>query len=253
MSENPHLWFLKCGTRHVVYAVLALLTLTNSHSAFGSTRFDQEFSSCDIAAVHAGRMHNVPLDVLRAVTRVETGRTAGTPDLQPWPWTVNMEGAGHWFDSRDEAKSFVFKHFKRGARSFDVGCFQINYKWHGHAFVSFDDMFDPQKNAAYAALFLKSLHQEFGNWRDAVGAFHSRSPQYADIYTARFDRIYSSLQPEEGLEQVSDAPRARFSDPVPLAETAPALPLMQQGEVRLGSLVPIETGFHQSPALIDLH
>ena len=47
-----------------------------------------------------------------------------------------MEGKGKWFQTRDEALSYVFKHFKRGARSFDVGCFQINFKWHGQAFPS---------------------------------------------------------------------------------------------------------------------
>ncbi|SDE33894.1 hypothetical protein [Ruegeria marina] len=87
---------------------------------------------CDTAARRAARAHDVPFDVLRAITRVETGRSSGGT-LEPWPWTVNMEGAGHWFPSQAAAQRFVFDRFKSGARSFDVGCFQINYRWHAQA------------------------------------------------------------------------------------------------------------------------
>ncbi len=124
---------------------------------------------CDLAAQRAASDQGVPLDVLRAITRTETGRGGGA-GLQPWPWTVNMEGAGKWFEAEEEARQYVFTHFKRGARSFDVGCFQINYRWHGHAFESIEQMFDPITNAQYAARFLNELFTEFGNWSEAAGA-----------------------------------------------------------------------------------
>nr|WP_234998943.1 transglycosylase SLT domain-containing protein [Ruegeria sp. AU67] len=111
---------------------------------------------CDNAAQSEG----VPLDVMRAIARVETGRTADGA-LQPWPWTINVEGKGIWFTSEFEAKSYVFEIFKAGKRSFDIGCFQINYRWHGEAFRSIDAMFDPDENAKYAARFLKDLYTEF--------------------------------------------------------------------------------------------
>ena len=62
--------------------------------------------------------------VLKAISLTETGRKTGG-QFRPWPWTVNMEGTGHWFDTLDEARAYVSREFKRGARSFDVGCFQI--------------------------------------------------------------------------------------------------------------------------------
>lgn len=107
-----------------------------------------------------------------------------------------MEGTGRWFDSRDEARDFALRHFRRGARSFDVGCFQINFKWHGAAFSSIDDMFDPMRNAAYAAAFLKRLHSELGSWPAAAGAYHSRNRQYAESYVERFEAIRSGLESE---------------------------------------------------------
>lgn len=147
---------------------------------------------CDHAASKAARQTGVPISVLRAITRTETGRTRDGA-LQPWPWTVNMEGAGHWFDARGLAQDYTEQHYKRGARSFDVGCFQLNYRWHHHGFPSLEAMFDPERNALYAAEFLRDLYAEFGDWSRAAGAYHSRTPKFATRYRARFDRIHATL------------------------------------------------------------
>ena len=216
---------------------------------------------CDEAAAAASLAEGTPVNVLRAITRTETGRS-GEGGLQPWPWTVNMEGAGRWFESRDAALAYATANFQRGARSFDVGCFQINYKWHGHAFSSIEEMFDPLTNARYAARFLRDLHQELGSWSAAAGAFHSRTPKYANRYTARFDRIFARMEglPEPQpmpLTQVAEAeaPRAIFGPPQPLGldrplangpfigialasgPAEPGTPGPGGGTARLGSLV----------------
>ena len=91
--------------------------------------------TCDRAARRAASSEGVPLEVMQTIARVETGR-AVDGSLQPWPWTINVEGKGFWFASELEAKTYVFNIFKAGKRSFDVGCFQINYRWHGRAFRS---------------------------------------------------------------------------------------------------------------------
>src|SRR6056297_2407601 len=50
---------------------------------------------CDAAAAEAARRSGVPVAVLRAITRTETGRPGRSGGgLDPWPWTVNMEGIG---------------------------------------------------------------------------------------------------------------------------------------------------------------
>ncbi|MEM9043679.1 MAG: lytic transglycosylase domain-containing protein [Pseudomonadota bacterium] len=151
---------------------------------------------CDAAARNASARHDVPLEVMRALTRTETGR-ARQGQLEPWPWTINMEGTGHWFDNRAEALRFALDHHARGARSFDVGCFQINFRWHGEAFESIETMFDQNLNADYAARFLKELKAEGGDWTRAVGKYHSRTPTLAAKYTNRFERILANLSPVE--------------------------------------------------------
>lgn len=184
---------------------------------------------CDQAAQIAARDANVPLDVLRAVSRTETGRS-GKNGVAPWPWTVNMEGKGRWFETRDAARAWAFGHFKTGARSFDVGCFQINYKWHHHAFGSLDDMFDPVLNAQYAALFLEQLYGELGSWDAAVGAYHSRTAVYAKRYLARYRRIHADLP---DVQSLPSRRQAFLGDRQPLFPTRAA-----SAPVRLGSLVP---------------
>jgi hypothetical protein len=197
-------------------------------------------SLCDNAAIAASMTHGVPYDVLMAISRAETGR-ARNGRLHPWPWTVNMEGAGKWFADQDEARAYVFRHFKRGARSFDVGCFQVNYKWHGAAFRSIDDMFDPESNADYAAKFLMDLYKEFGDWTAAAGAYHSRTAVHATSYSARFEKIRESIEPfniaAEGVTDQSN--EDEFGSAGNLLSNQSRKPLMQNGTKRLGSLVPL--------------
>ena len=183
---KTRLYIFEASMRHSV--LIGVMTLL---SAFSSASATPEYM-CDRAALAASRSTTVPIEVLRAITRTETGlRRLG--ELHPWPWTVNMEGEGHWFDTETEAQAFVFKHFKRGVRSFDVGCFQINYRWHSQAFQSIEEMFDPSANADYAAQLLSKLYAEFGSWTSAAGAYHSRTPKHARNYQVRFKRVQAEL------------------------------------------------------------
>lgn len=161
-------------------------------------------SVCDSAARKASAETGVPLDVMQTITRLETGR-GKTAD--PWPWTINHAGNGSWFQTEDEARSFVFSRIKRGESNIDIGCFQINYRWHADGFRSLDDMFNPDLNALYAARFLIDLYREFGTWAEAAGAYHSRTPKFAEKYKAKFSKIRNLLpQPDSSgpLEQIQE-------------------------------------------------
>ncbi len=192
---------------------------------------------CDQAGAFAARAEGVPPKVLQAITLTETGRSLDGAH-RAWPWTVNMEGVGKWFATREEALAYVMVHYERGARSFDVGCFQINYRWHGNAFRSIEEMFDPRVNALYAAGFLRRLYGETGSWSKSAGAYHSRTPEFAKRYAKRFDRILAGLggkaapPPVTGeyvhnMEVVGDLPEIRHvadASERPRAEPLPATP-----------------------------
>lgn len=220
--------------RHLVAASFASTLAALPSASAGSAA--ETALLCDRAARIAAKSQNVPYDVLQAISRAETGRTT-EGRLEPWPWTVNMEGAGKWFASEDEARAYVFQHFKRGARSFDVGCFQINYKWHGAAFRSIDDMFDPVLNADYAAKFLLDLFHEFGSWSEAAGAYHSRTQLRARTYAARFDKIRATTAGLQQLPIVAEPPSEGRASTV--FASGAQVPLISGGTASLGSLVPI--------------
>ncbi len=170
---------------------------------------ESEIARCERAIAGAGS-RSVPQSVLHAISLTETGRMLNGR-LRPWPWAINREGQGHWFSSREEALDFARRSVAEGRRSFDVGCFQINYHWHGENFESLEAMFDPDVGAAYAARFLDELHREKGDWSAAAGAYHSRTPQFANKYRARFDRILANIDGAPILV-------AAASQPEPLAE-----------------------------------
>ena len=195
---------------------------------------------CDNVAELASEKTGVPISVLKAISLSETGRKINGV-MRPWPWTVNMEGKGVWFSNSDEAKAYVYKNYKRGARSFDIGCFQINYKWHGHNFSSIEEMFQPMPNALYAANFLLRLYKEKGDWGGAAGAYHSRTPKYANKYEKRFKSNRIAILKNSGISPkvVSIPVTPRDSQRATARIRINTYPLLRknQGKQQLGSLV----------------
>lgn len=199
---------LKAISKHAAFTVIVLCGAVTASKTADAANVE---NVCDIAARQAAQESGVPLPVLRAVTRTETGRVRAG-ELRPWPWAVNLRGKGIWFDDLKSARDFAERHLANGERGFDVGCFQINHRWHGEAFRSIDAMFDPRENALYAARFLSALHAEFGDWERAVGAYHSRTPKYANRYKARYRRILAELPPP--ADRPETAPLTRGAQPL---------------------------------------
>ncbi len=175
---------------------------------------------CERAIAAGARRAGLPQEVLHAISLTETGRVQGGR-LRPYPWAINREGKGYWFKSRAEALAFAKASVAEGRRSFDVGCFQINYHWHGHNFTSLESMFDPDTGADYAAQFLKSLYAERGNWSAAAGAYHSQTPSRANVYRARFDRIVAGLNGGAPLAVASAGPEIELDAAAPEETAAP--------------------------------
>ena len=220
------------GLARALSPILAIVCLAEPVVALGQG----PSALCDRAAGHAARTTGVPLDVLLAISRVETGRTLNG-QLAPWPWAVNRAGEGFWFETAAQAISFANDELAANELNLDVGCFQINLRWHSTGFSSLNAMFDPELNAAYAARFLSALYQSEGGWSQAVAAYHSRNSERAEAYLAKVDGIYTSLT-DSGLGVSSDL----ISGSDGGAQTEPLdnqFPLLRSGEQGgLGSLVP---------------
>lgn len=173
------------------------------------------------------RESEVPESVLRAVAKIESGRNGNAP-LAAWPWAVNQAGASNWFPSRAAAEAHVAAAQAAGEENIDIGCFQINFRWHGAAFPSISGMFDPLENARYAAGFLQELRAESPDWAAAAGKYHSRTAALAEAYQVKFQ---AALQASHST-----------SGPLPPRKKN-SFPLLNGGPAGVrGSTVPAVTG-----------
>ena len=150
---------------------------------------------CADAVQEAERHHTLPTGLLGTIARVESGRPiASTRDIRAWPWTINADGVGLFFNSRAEAVAWAKQGLAGGVKLMDVGCLQVNLQYHPAAFRSIEEAFDPVANAAYAATFLQQLGAEAnGDWNLATGLYHSRTPDLAAAYRNRVAEMGAGL------------------------------------------------------------
>jgi transglycosylase-like protein with SLT domain len=142
-------------------------------------------SLCETAIAGAEATLRLPPRLLGAIAEVESGRLDGAGIVRPWPWTINAEGSGQFFASRQQAIDAVRALQAAGMRSIDVGCMQVNLMHHPNAFASLDEAFDPVANAHYAGRFLNTLYGISGSWLQATAAYHSQTPMIGAEYQQR--------------------------------------------------------------------
>lgn len=141
------------------------------------------YDACDYAIAAAEKPPHLPDKLLPAISRVESGRLdPSTRRVRAWPWTINVEGVGSFFDTKEQAVATVQALQAKGVRSIDVGCMQVNLMHHPKAFASLDEAFEPKTNTAYAAGFLAMLHRQFNDWNLATAAYHSMDPVRGEEY-----------------------------------------------------------------------
>ena len=141
------------------------------------------YDACDYAISAAEKPPHLPDKLLPAISRVESGRLdPATRRVRAWPWTINVEGVGSFFDTKEQAVATVQALQAKGVRSIDVGCMQVNLMHHPKAFASLDEAFEPKTNTAYAAGFLAMLHRQFNDWNLATAAYHSMDPVRGEEY-----------------------------------------------------------------------
>ena len=162
---------------------------------------------CEAAAARAEARHGIPTGLLAAISKVETGRaSADGSAIVAWPYAINAEGTGMHFNSAAEAIAQVQALQGTGMQSIDVGCMQINLKWHPDAFASLAEAFDPDINADYAARYLGELAQTHGTWNVAVGFYHSPTPHRQAYYRTKVMDLWNGGA-GGGTAQVAMAPR----------------------------------------------
>ncbi len=141
---------------------------------------------CIDTALRVNAAERLPKDMLPSIAITESGRTdPRTKAKVAWPWTVTTGGEGQYFPTKAAAVAEVGRLRARGVENIDVGCMQINLKYHPNAFSSLAEAFDPETNVRYAARFLKDLHQSWNSWSEAVRRYHSADADRGLAYEKR--------------------------------------------------------------------
>ena len=203
--------------RLAALVLLAVMARAHATESVPPSMVEAQSETCRAAVAAAERRWHTPPGLLLAIARAESGRPLPSqPGLQPWPWAMDADGQAMYSDSKDSALTWTRKRLADGALLVDVGCMQINLELHPEAFGTLDAAFDPASNADFAARFLVSLAREAGgNWYEAVGWYHSRTPDLAAAYRERVAAI------------------AEGRTPPPTAQEPLYMRALQQGTLRL--------------------
>lgn len=181
-------------TRFTSLALLsAALFAHSAHAALRDKQIDAA-KLCTSQFMSNERMHGIPTHLLAAISSTESGRWNETLGMVlPWPWTINSEGKGYYFDTKAEAVAKAKSLQRQGVKSIDIGCMQVNLKHHPNAFTSIEQAFEPQHNVAYAARFLRGNYDDTGSWTSATAAYHSRTPRYGNVYLSRIKKSWNGI------------------------------------------------------------
>lgn len=158
--------------------------------------------NCEGLAAQAAERHGLPEGILSAIARTESGRAHGKSGTRAWPWTSNVRGKAYYYDSKKEALDHLRQLVERGVWEFDVGCMQINYRWHAEKFDDLAQMIDPVENTDYAARYLSALRAETGSWDRAIRYYHSRDPGRGAAYLGRVRKVLARLGRVEPTQEV---------------------------------------------------
>jgi hypothetical protein len=191
-------------------AVLAVVPLAGASAK-------DEAGACLGLIKSAEKSQAIPDGLLKAIGFTESGRVLADGRRVPWPWTVNTDGQGYYFETKKDAIAFVQGLQAHGVSVIDVGCMQVDLYYHPNAFASLDAAFDPATNVAYAAKFLNELKSETGDWGVATQYYHSRNPYLGQIYAGRVTlnasgKVISSIGP---IKPLSPEEKAALGDEVP--------------------------------------
>lgn len=174
-------------------------------------------SVCFQQIMEAQKKYGIPDNLLLAIGLQESGRRV-SGKLVIWPWTANTNGKGAFFGSKAALDAYVRKTQGEGVFSTDVGCMQINQRWHADQFTSLEAATDPVENVDYAARFLKGLYSQTRDWWEAAGRYHSTNDVYKTAYLKKL--VQNQRVAQRNASQFSDY--AQSTDEVTLAVVAPS-------------------------------
>ncbi|MFT5487943.1 MAG: hypothetical protein ACI9JL_000692 [Paracoccaceae bacterium] len=148
---------------------------------------------CRQAISQTERALRLPIGIMQAISLAESGRwDKSSRSHFAWPWTVMAHGKGRFYPTKAAAIAAVRQLQADGLKNIDVGCMQVNLKYHPKAFGSLEDAFDPALNARYAAGLFAKLRKANKSILRAVAHYHSTTRHRNRPYTKKVVRLWNA-------------------------------------------------------------
>jgi hypothetical protein len=185
----------------ILLAMMAILASGQVRADLSPIVSQPAGEACRRAVAAAERAHGIPAHLLAAIARVESGRREqSSGSFSPWPWTINFDGQGSFYDNKMQAVAAANSMRPQVTKSIDIGCMQISLTSHPNAFTTMEQAFDPFSNADYGARFLVQLFEKTGSWPKAVEWYHSATPDLGHDYGVK---VYAALPEEARLASIA--------------------------------------------------
>jgi len=166
-----------------------------AHAAINSSHIAH--NQCIRAIYHYEKKYSLPSNMLYSIAVVESGYSAsGKGPAYPWPWTINTKGKSYYCSTKSQALRLLKKFIAAGISNIDVGCAQINWRYHKKAFHGKpENILNPVYNVAYAAHMLHSKYSNNNNdWALSVASYHSGKSSLGRKYAAKVFDTWRDLR-----------------------------------------------------------
>ena len=160
----------------------------------------QDRLQCEYLAKEAEVRNGLPENILLSISRVETGYQRIDGVRRAWPWTLNAGGDSAYFKTKEAALNSLKKKVKQGITNIDIGCMQLNFRWHKKFFKNLREMINPEKNVDYGAKFLKRLYERHGSWEKAVKYYHSSKSKFNVKYYKKVKSVWQKENAQSTLK-----------------------------------------------------
>jgi hypothetical protein len=95
--------------------------------------------------------------------------------VQPWPWTLNIDGQGYYYASYQLALLAAIKAHRNGASKLGIGFGQIEWKYHKGRFdENIAAALNPRNNIKAVCQILVEAwgSKRVKTWEDAIAYYH---------------------------------------------------------------------------------
>ena len=175
----------------IIFTILFILPIVETYA-----NNIKKLNLCENTIENIEIQTEIPKGLLLSIGKAEAIRKIKNKFVI-WPWTLNHAGKSMFFDTKKQMRNYVFKNLKRNDFNIDVGCMQINIKWHKNNFKKISDMFEVDPNISYAASFLQQLKNKYGSWDKAIKHYHSSDPKKNKPYLIKVKSFWKKVEEDK--------------------------------------------------------